>query len=88
MTNLEVNVLLGQRPGRVVDYVLEAIQTLLVLLLLLINDAQAEVNLIGLFEVGRHVHNLREGLLGMLERPVAIVENANPIPQLGFLDQS
>lgn len=87
MTDLEVNVLLSQRPRRIIDDVLEAVQTLLVFLLLLVNDAQTEVNLVGLLEVGRHVHDLRERLLGMLERPVAIVENANPIPQLGLLVQ-
>ena len=56
------------------------IQTLVELLLLLINYAKAEVNLVGLLERRFHTHDLGKGLFGMLQRPVAIVEDSNTIP--------
>lgn len=49
------------------------LQTLAKLLLLLVNDTEAEIDLIGLLEFGGHAHNLRESLLGVIERPVAII---------------
>jgi hypothetical protein len=61
------------------------IQTLVELLLLFVNYAEAEINLVGLFEVRLHAHDLREGLFGMLERTITIVENTNAIPKFGLL---
>lgn len=61
------------------------LQTLAELLLLLIDYAQAEINLIGLLELGSHAHNLRKCFFGVVEGPVAIVENTNSIPEFGFL---
>jgi len=43
------------------------LETLLELLLLLVNYAKSEVDLICLFEVGLHAHDLREGFLGVLQ---------------------
>jgi hypothetical protein len=101
MTNLEPDVLFGQRPRRVKHNVLEAlaqsqfvyqragsgthVQALVELLLLLIYYTESEVDLVGLFEVGLHAHHLREGLFGMLKRPIAIVQYSNSVPELGFL---
>lgn len=56
------------------------LQTLLKLLLLLVYYTKSEVDLIGLFEAWFHTHDLREGLLRMLERSVSVVQNANAIP--------
>lgn len=56
------------------------LQTLIVLLLLLVDNAKSKVYLVSFFEIGLHPHNLREGFLGMLKRPVAIVKYANAIP--------
>jgi hypothetical protein len=61
------------------------LQTLAELLLLLIDYTEAEVNLIGLLELGSHAHNLRKGFFGMVKGSITIVENANSIPELGFL---
>lgn len=61
------------------------VQTLVELLLLLVYYTQTEIDLIRFFEVGLHAHNLGEGLFGMLKRAVAVVENANAIPELRFL---
>jgi hypothetical protein len=58
MSNLEPDVLLGQWARRVGDNVLEAVQTLVELLLLLVDYAKAEVNLVCLFECGFHAHDL------------------------------
>jgi hypothetical protein len=58
---------------------------LLVLLLLLVNYTEAEVDFVGLFEVGLHAHDLRKRFFGMLERPIAIVEDANTVPKFRFL---
>lgn len=42
------------------------LQTLTKLGLLLVYYTKSEINLIGLFEVGLHLHDLRESFLGML----------------------
>ena len=61
------------------------LQTLLELLLLLVYYTEAEVDLVGLLETRVHAHDLRKGFFGVLERAVAIVEDTDTIPELGFL---
>ena len=61
------------------------LQTLVVFLLLLIYYSETKVNLIRLLEVWLHVHDLREGLFGMFKRAVAVIQDANSVPQFGFL---
>ena len=103
MANLEPNVLLRQRPWRVIDNVFEAlrrisicgpmprwatttyIQTLVEFLLLLVDYAEAKVDFIGLFKARLHVHDLRKGFLGVLEGAVAIVQDANAVPEFRLL---
>ncbi len=58
---------------------------MLVLGLLLVNYTEPEVDLVGLFEVGLHAHDLRKRFLGMLQRPVAIVQDADAVPKFGLL---
>lgn len=103
VANLEPDVFFGERPWRVGHDVFEALsagqhhemriksiaylQTLTEFLLLFVDDAKSEVDLVGLFEIRLHPHNLREGFFGMLKRSIAIVEYANAIPQLGLLFQ-
>lgn len=64
------------------------LETLLVLGLLLVNDAETEINLVGLFKVGLHAHDLGKGLLGQLEGAISIVEDADAVPQLGILKEN
>lgn len=103
VTNLEPNVLFGERPRRIVDNVFEALwqlvgvvaplaqsvqaylQTRSKFLLLLVNYAKAKVDFVGLFKIGIHAHHLRKGFLCMLERAVAIVQDAYSVPKLGLL---
>lgn len=96
MADLEPYVLFRKRPWRVGDYVLEALierqqntsriplstylQTLVVLLLLLVDDTQSKVYLIGLLEIRLHAHDLRECLFGMLEGTVTVVEYSYAVP--------
>ena len=61
------------------------LQTLVELLLLLVNYSQSEVNLIRLLEIRRHSHDLREGFFGVIEGAIAIVKDTDTVPQLGFL---
>jgi hypothetical protein len=61
------------------------IQTLVELLLLLVYYAEAEVDLVCLLEVGLHSHDLRESLFSVLQRAIAIVQDANAVPQLRLL---
>lgn len=61
------------------------LETLRVLLLLLVNYAETEINLICLFEVWLHAHDLGESLFCVLERAIAIVEDTNAVPEFGFL---
>lgn len=83
MSNLEPDVLFGQRAWGIANNVFEALgrishssrliardltylQTLVKLLLLLVYDSQAEVDLIGLLEIWCHAHHLRESLFRMI----------------------
>lgn len=59
---------------------------MLKLLLLLIDYSESEVDLIGLFEIWLHPHDLGECLLGVLKRAISIIQDANAVPQLGLLD--
>lgn len=52
---------------------------------MLVNYAQAEINLVGLLKSWLHAHDLRERLFGMLKGAIAIVKDTNAIPELGFL---
>jgi hypothetical protein len=61
------------------------VQTLIELLLLFVNYAKAKVDFVGLLKIWLHAHDLRECLFGMLKGSIAIVENSNAIPKLGFL---
>ena len=56
------------------------LETLLIFGLLLVDDAETKVDLVGLLEVGLHAHDLGEGLLGQLERAETIVEDADAVP--------
>jgi len=67
-------------------FVLTYVQTLVELLLLLIDYTEAEVDLVCLFEGRLHAHDLREGLFRMLQGSIAVVEYANAIPKFGLLD--
>lgn len=80
MANLEPDILLGQRRRWGVDDVLEALETLVILLLLLVYDSQAEVDFVGLLEVWLHLHDLGKGLLGMVQGTITIVQNADAVP--------
>ena len=61
------------------------IQTLAELLLLFVYNTESEVDLVGLLKVGLHLHDLRECLFGVVQRSVPVVQDTNPVPQLGFL---
>jgi hypothetical protein len=61
------------------------VQTLIELLLLLIDYAKAKVDFVGLLKIWLHAHDLRECLFGMLKGSIAIVEDSYAIPKLGFL---
>jgi hypothetical protein len=77
---LEPNVFFCQRWRWYGNDVPETLETLRVFLLLLVDYTKAKVDFIGLFKVRLHAHNLRKGLFSMLQRAIAIIENANPIP--------
>ena len=103
MPDLEPYVLFGERPGGVGHYVLEALierqqrisrvilpsylQTLVVLLLLLVDDTQPKVYLISLLKIRLHAHDLRECLFGVLEGTITVVKYSNAVPKLGLLDR-
>lgn len=61
------------------------LQALLKLLLLFIDNAKSEVDLVRLFKVRLHSHNLRECFLSMIERSVTVVQNPNSVPKLRLL---
>lgn len=61
------------------------LKTLAVLGLLLVYYAQAKVDLVGLFEIWLHLHDLRKGFLGVIQRAIPVVQNTNAIPQFRLL---
>jgi hypothetical protein len=58
---------------------------LLILLLLFVDYTEPKVDFVGLFEIGLHAHDLRKSFLGMLKRPISIIQDANAIPKFWFL---
>ncbi len=54
-------------------------------LLLLVYYTQPEVDFVCLFKVWRHAHDLRKGFLGVIQGAISVVENADSIPEFGFL---
>ena len=61
------------------------LQTLVILLLLLVDYAKPKINFICLLEIRLHVHDLRKSFFGMFERSIAIVEDADAVPKFWFL---
>lgn len=55
-------------------------------MLLLINDAKSEVDLLRPFGIWLHSHNLNGSFFGKLQGAIALVENTKTIPQFLFLD--
>jgi hypothetical protein len=85
MADLEPDVFLGQGRWWRIDNVLEALQTLTVLLLLLVNYAEPEVDLVCLVEARFHLHDLREGFFCMIQGAVAIVQDTDTVPETRLL---
>lgn len=56
------------------------LQAFLVLLLLLVDDSQAKVDLIGLVKLWGHPHDLRKGFLGVIQGAISVVQDADAIP--------
>lgn len=85
VTDLEPDVDLGERFRRTGENVPEALQAGGELLLLLVDDTEAEVDFISFFEVWGYFDDTCEGFLGMFEAAVSVVENADAIPQFRIL---
>jgi hypothetical protein len=82
---LQIEKELAIQAPRSRDQWLTYIKTLAEFLLLLVYYAQTEVDLIGLFKLRRHAHDLRKGLFGVVQGSIAIVQDTNTVPELGFL---
>lgn len=54
-------------------------------LLLLVYYPKTEIDLVCLFKVGLHAHDLREGFFGMLERAIAVVQDTDSVPEFWLL---
>lgn len=61
------------------------LQALSIFLLLLVYDAEAEVDLVCLFKIGLHRHDLGKGLFGMVQRAIAVVQYTDSVPKLRLL---
>lgn len=85
MTNLEPDVHLSQRSWRDAENVSETVETCAVLVLLLVYDTEAKVDLVCLFVSGIHPDYAGEGLLRVLETAISIVKDPNSVPELGLL---
>lgn len=72
--------ILVSKPSKNICRLVTNLQALLVLLLLLVDDSQAEVDFIGLLKVWSHAHNLSESLLRMVQRTIAVIKDTNAIP--------
>lgn len=56
------------------------------LLLLLVYDAEPEIDLIGLFKLGVHLHDCREGFFSVFQGAVTIIQDTNAIPEFWILE--
>lgn len=61
------------------------LEGLVVLLLLLVDYTQPEVYLMGLVEIRLHFHNLRKRIFGVVQGAVSVIQDANAVPEAGFL---
>lgn len=61
------------------------LKTLGIFRLLFVYYSEAKVNLVCLFKVGLDLHNLGEGFLGIVVAAIAVVEDANAVPEHGVL---
>ena len=59
--------------GWVVQDVLETLKSQLQLSLVLVNDSQTEVDLVGLVEIGVQLQDSDKGFFGILKRAVTVV---------------
>lgn len=100
MANLEPDIFFRQRPRRISDNVFEALnvsklatslvagkylQRLVELVLLLVDNAQSEVDLIGFLKVGCHAHDLGKGLFRVVQGTISVIQDADSVPEFGFL---
>lgn len=101
VADLEPNVDVGQRSGRVPVYAIKALQgcqtaaqdpkmsthleALFVFLLLLVDYAQTEKDLVGLVKVLVHAQDARKGFLGVFERAITVVQDADTVPKFRVL---
>jgi len=100
--DLEPNISVGEGTRRVAKDAVKTGQRLCIFRLLLIDNAKAEKDFIGLVKVlimvsktrrrrrrGKftfvHAKDRGEGLLGMIERTISVVENSNTIPELRII---
>ena len=63
------------------------LKTLVIFLLLLVDYAQAEVDLVRLLEIRLHLHDLRKCFFGVVQRPVAVIQDADTIPKFRLLQR-
>ena len=85
VTDLEPDVDLGEGLWGAMEDVPEALQAGGELVLLLVDDAEAEVDFVGLVEVGSDLDDAGESLLGVLEAAVSVVEDTDAVPELRIL---
>lgn len=83
--DLEPDVGLGQRVWRVRQDVLEALQGGRKHALVLVNDTETEVDLVGLVKVGVQVQHTDKGLFSVLQGAVTVVQDTDSVPQLGHI---
>lgn len=101
VSNLEPDIDIGQRSRRVPVYTIKALQAcqiaaedptlsthleaLLVFLLLLVDYAETEKDLVGLVKVLVHAQDTRKCFLGMFKRPITVVQDADAVPKFRVL---
>ena len=54
-------------------------------MLLFVDDAKAEIDLVGFLEIRLHSHDLGKGFFGVLQGAITIVEYTDTVPELRFL---
>lgn len=81
-TQLEPDVPLLQRGRGLGEDVPEALEGLRPLALVLVDDAESEVDLVGLFEVWVEFEDFCERFFSVVEGAVSVVEDTNSVPQL------
>jgi len=83
VSDLEPDIRVSEGTWRVAKNAIEAGQRVIILALLFVDDAESKENLVSFIEIFVHPQDGGESLLGVIQRTIAVIKDADAIPKLG-----